>query len=101
MRGRGRILVPATWFSALPEPERELARADRVGQERWGGQGPLGSSGANTDPSLGILPTQPLRTPPRVRSVGLKKQNSMQTHRPTAGAAECPPRNPKPRFNPD
>jgi hypothetical protein len=61
----------------------KLARADRVEQELLGGgQGPLGSSGANPDLSLGILLAQPLRTPPRVRFVGLNKQSSMQTGRP-------------------
>lgn len=59
-------------------------------QELWGGQGPLGSSGANTDPSLGILQTQPRRTPPRVRFVGLNKQSSMQTRRPRLGQLSAP-----------
>lgn len=75
---------------------RELARADRVEQELWGGQAPLGSSGANSDPSLGILQTQPLRTPPRWRFVGLNKQSSMQTRRPHLGQLSAPLGTPNP-----
>lgn len=52
-------------------------------------------------PSLGVLQTQPLRTPPRPRFVGMNKQSRMQTHGAHLGQLSVPPppRSPKPRTS--